>query len=112
MRISLMCSLFRLNHAFGFSQFFFPFGCRMFSDFLLHRLSLIDSSLNIIFPLISAEKCTKKGLTHIFFSVHHVNVVWKSKVFEIGEIPKAWLVGPGVFRIISQEIPWPVRIRL
>src|SRR4051812_36699981 len=73
---------------------------------------LIDSSLNIIFPLISAEQCTKQGLIHIFVSVHHVNVVWKSKVFEIGEIPKAWLVGPGVFRIIAQEMPWMVRIRL
>src|SRR3954470_13767657 len=54
----------------------------------------------------------KQGLANIFFSVHHVNIVWKFEVLEVGKILEACLVSPGVFRIISLEIPGTFWIRL
>ena len=74
---------------------------------------MIDSSLSIILSLpLYAEQYTKKGLSDILFSVHHVDVVRAKEVFEVRQIPQACLVSPGVFRIIPLEIPWTLWIWL
>src|ERR1041384_5845604 len=52
------------------------------------------------------------GPCRYFFSVHHVNIVWKFEVLEVWKIPEACLVSPGVFRIISLKIPGTFWIRL
>ena len=54
----------------------------------------------------------QKWLHDILFNVHHVDVVWEKEVFEVRQIPQAYLVGPSVFRIMPLEIPWMLWIRL
>ena len=38
--------------------------------------------------------------------------MWKFEILEVGEIPEAWLVSPGVFHTISQIFAGILGIRL
>src|SRR3989337_2888958 len=63
---------------------------------------LVDSSINIILCLIrNVEDHAKKGLCDILFGVHHIDVIWKFEVLEIGKLREGGNVSPVVRLTIS-----------
>ena len=68
------------------------------------NILLIDSSINIILCLIrNVEDRVEKGLCHILFGVHHINIVRKFEVLEIGKLREGGNVSPVVRLTISLE---------
>ena len=65
---------------------------------------MIGSSFNVILRLIrNIEDRVEKGLCHILFGVHHINIVRKFEVLEIGKLREGGNVRPVVRLTISLE---------
>ena len=65
---------------------------------------LVGSSFNVILRLIrNVDDCAEKGLYHILFGVHHIDVVRKFEALEIGKLREGGNVSPVVRLTISLE---------
>ena len=65
---------------------------------------MIVSSFNVILRLIrNIEDRVEKGLCHILFGVHHIDIVRKFEVLEIGKLREGGNVSPVVRLTISLE---------